>query len=50
MEPAAPGNGTYGGTFRAKWLNRNQGNHLLWVMHHLDHADNLLKEMGVPAK
>ncbi|GAA0888594.1 S46 family peptidase [Rhodanobacter soli] len=24
--------------------------YMLWVMHHLDHADNLLKEMGVPAK
>ena len=23
--------------------------YMLWVMHHLDHADNLLKEMGVPA-
>ena len=22
--------------------------YMLWVMHHLDHADNLLKEMGVP--
>ncbi|WP_395118096.1 S46 family peptidase [Rhodanobacter sp. FW102-FHT14D06] len=24
--------------------------YMLWVMQHLDHADNLLKEMGVPAK
>jgi hypothetical protein len=24
--------------------------YMLWVMHHLDHADNLLKEMGVPAR
>ncbi|MEY2170296.1 MULTISPECIES: S46 family peptidase [unclassified Rhodanobacter] len=24
--------------------------YMLWVMHQLDHADNLLKEMGVPAK
>jgi hypothetical protein len=24
--------------------------YMLWVMHHLDHADNLLREMGVPAK
>lgn len=24
--------------------------YMLWVMHHLDHADNLLKEMSVPAK
>ncbi|MBT2142577.1 MULTISPECIES: S46 family peptidase [unclassified Rhodanobacter] len=24
--------------------------YMLWVMHHLDRADNLLKEMGVPAK
>jgi hypothetical protein len=24
--------------------------YMLWVMHHLDHADNLLEEMGVPAK
>jgi len=24
--------------------------YMLWVMHHLDHADNLLKEMGVPTK
>ncbi len=24
--------------------------YMLWVMHHLDHADNLLQEMGVPAK
>ncbi|OOG52464.1 dipeptidyl-peptidase 7 [Rhodanobacter sp. B05] len=23
--------------------------YMLWVMHHLDHADNLLREMGVPA-
>ena len=23
--------------------------YMLWVMHHLDHADNLLEEMGVPA-
>jgi len=23
--------------------------YMLWVMHHLDHADNLLQEMGVPA-
>ena len=23
--------------------------YMLWVMHHLDHADNLMKEMGVPA-
>ena len=23
--------------------------YMLWVMHHLDHADNLLKEMDVPA-
>ncbi len=23
--------------------------YMLWVMHHLDHADNLLKEMNVPA-
>jgi hypothetical protein len=22
--------------------------YMLWVMHHIDHADNLLKEMGVP--
>lgn len=22
--------------------------YMLWVMHHLDHADNLLREMGVP--
>jgi hypothetical protein len=24
--------------------------YMLWVMHHLDHADNLLQEMGVPAR
>ncbi|OOG63394.1 dipeptidyl-peptidase 7 [Rhodanobacter sp. B04] len=24
--------------------------YMLWVMHHLDHADNLLQEMGVPTK
>ena len=24
--------------------------YMLWVMHYLDHADNLLQEMGVPAK
>lgn len=24
--------------------------YMLWVMHHLDHADNLLEEMGVPAR
>ncbi|TAN17978.1 MAG: S46 family peptidase [Rhodanobacter sp.] len=24
--------------------------YMLWVMHHLDHADNLLKEMGVPGR
>lgn len=24
--------------------------YMLWVMHHLDHADNLLSEMGIPAK
>jgi len=24
--------------------------YMLWVMHHLDHADNLLQEMGIPAK
>ena len=24
--------------------------YMLWVMHHLDHADNLLEEMGIPAR